>query len=84
MVREIRWTRELEQPPSGGAANRGRQDQEDKVSFDYQPVLKGPLVELRPLRHEDYADLYAVAAGHFSAASCASNSSGPTKLATPK
>ena len=32
------------------------------MSFDYQPVLKGKLVELRPLRVEDYADLYAVAA----------------------
>jgi len=32
------------------------------VSFDYQPVLKGELVELRPLRGEDYDDLYAVAA----------------------
>jgi len=32
------------------------------VSFDYQPVLKGDLVELRPLRSEDYDDLYAVAA----------------------
>ncbi len=32
------------------------------MSFDYQPVLKGDLVELRPLRFEDYEDLYAVAA----------------------
>lgn len=32
------------------------------MSFDYQPVLKGELVELRPLRAEDYDDLYAVAA----------------------
>lgn len=32
------------------------------VSFDYQPVLKSELVELRPLRAEDYDDLYAVAA----------------------
>jgi RimJ/RimL family protein N-acetyltransferase len=32
------------------------------VSFDYQPVLKGELVELRPLRAEDYDALYAVAA----------------------
>ncbi|MCX4583629.1 GNAT family N-acetyltransferase [Streptomyces sp. NBC_01481] len=30
--------------------------------FDVQPCLKGELVELRPLRAEDYADLYAVAA----------------------
>ena len=32
------------------------------MHFDYQPVLKGDLVELRPLRSEDFHDLYAVAA----------------------
>lgn len=32
------------------------------MSFDYQPVLEGELVELRPLRADDYDDLYAVAA----------------------
>ena len=32
------------------------------MAFDYQPVLKSDLVELRPLRTEDYDDLYAVAA----------------------
>jgi RimJ/RimL family protein N-acetyltransferase len=31
------------------------------VSFDYQPVLTGDLIQLRPLRAEDYDDLYAVA-----------------------
>jgi len=31
------------------------------VPFEYQPVLKGELVELRPLRSEDYDALYAVA-----------------------
>jgi N-acetyltransferase len=31
------------------------------VSFDLQPTLKGDLVELRPLRPEDFRDLYAVA-----------------------
>jgi len=31
------------------------------VKFDYQPVLKGDLIELRPLRADDYAELYAVA-----------------------
>jgi len=31
------------------------------VSFDYQPVLKGDLVELRPLRSADYEDLRSVA-----------------------
>ena len=29
--------------------------------FDLQPFLKGELLELRPLRSEDYDDLYAVA-----------------------
>ena len=32
------------------------------MSFDRQPTLKGMLVELRPLRPEDYGELYAVAA----------------------
>ncbi len=32
------------------------------MSFDSQPVLRGSLVELRPLRSEDYSDLYDVAA----------------------
>jgi RimJ/RimL family protein N-acetyltransferase len=31
------------------------------MSFDLQPVLKGELIELRPLRPEDFPDLYAVA-----------------------
>jgi N-acetyltransferase len=32
------------------------------MPFDLQPILKGELLELRPLRAEDYHDLYAVAA----------------------
>ena len=31
------------------------------MSFDLQPILKGELIELRPLRHEDFDDIYAVA-----------------------
>src|SRR5579871_4124130 len=31
------------------------------MSFDLQPCLKGQLLELRPLRPDDYRDLYAVA-----------------------
>ena len=31
------------------------------MPFDLQPVLKGELLELRPLRPEDFHDLYAVA-----------------------
>ncbi|MGB9454448.1 MAG: GNAT family N-acetyltransferase [Bryobacteraceae bacterium] len=31
------------------------------MSFDLQPILKGKLLELRPLRAEDFDDLYAVA-----------------------
>jgi RimJ/RimL family protein N-acetyltransferase len=31
------------------------------VPFDLQPVLKNDLIELRPLREEDYDNLYAVA-----------------------
>ena len=33
-----------------------------RVSFELQPILKGKLLELRPLRPEDFHDLYAVAA----------------------
>jgi len=32
------------------------------MSFDLQPILKGELLELRPLRAADFHDLYAVAA----------------------
>ena len=31
------------------------------MPFDLQPILKGELIELRPLRHEDFDDTYAVA-----------------------
>ena len=31
------------------------------MSFDLQPILKGELLELRPLRQEDFPALYAVA-----------------------
>ena len=32
-----------------------------QTSFDLQPILKGDLLELRPLTPEDFDDLYAVA-----------------------
>jgi len=32
------------------------------MPFDLQPVLKGELLELRPLRAEDFDDLFSVAA----------------------
>ncbi len=35
------------------------------MSFDHQPVLRGEVVELRPLRPEDHHDLYAVAVDPF-------------------
>ena len=31
------------------------------MPFEYQPTLRGDLIQLRPLRAEDYDDLYAVA-----------------------
>ena len=34
---------------------------ETSVPFDYQPVMSGDLLELRPLSREDYTLLYAVA-----------------------
>jgi RimJ/RimL family protein N-acetyltransferase len=33
----------------------------ESSSIDLQPILEGSLVKLRPLRDEDYSDLYAVA-----------------------
>jgi N-acetyltransferase len=33
------------------------------MSFDFQPTVKGALVELRPLRADDADDLFAVASG---------------------
>ena len=33
----------------------------EAISFDLQPTLKGELLELRPLRSEDFHDLFAVA-----------------------
>jgi hypothetical protein len=32
------------------------------MTFDRQPVLSGPLVELRPLDRDDFPALYAIAA----------------------
>jgi N-acetyltransferase len=32
------------------------------ISFDLQPILQGALLQLRPLRPEDFTDLYGVAA----------------------
>src|SRR5215510_15798873 len=32
-----------------------------RMTFDLQPILKGELLKLRPLRPEDFNDLYAVA-----------------------
>ena len=32
-----------------------------RMSFDFQPILNGELLGLRPLRPEDFHDLYAVA-----------------------
>lgn len=39
----------------------GSQTQNKKMSFELQPILKGELLELRPLRKEDFHDLYEVA-----------------------
>jgi RimJ/RimL family protein N-acetyltransferase len=35
---------------------------ESRIPFELQPVLRGTLLQLRPLRPEDYDDLYLVAA----------------------
>ena len=49
-------------PPLASSRLHKRHATLSNVSFDYQPSLKGEFVELRPLRAEDYDDLYAVAA----------------------
>jgi hypothetical protein len=48
--------------------------------FDLQPVLKGELLELRPLRAEDFHDLYAVAADPLIDLGRASSDFGVDKL----
>lgn len=45
---------EPESLPAGGKAWR-------PMDFDYQPILRGALMELRPLRAADYGALYEVA-----------------------
>jgi steroid delta-isomerase-like uncharacterized protein len=49
----------LRENQGGGRAGPGGSP---AAPFDGQPTLRGSLVELRPLRPEDYAALYAVAA----------------------
>src|SRR5579862_6802940 len=44
-----------------GANARRRATMPSAVPFDLQPILKGELVELRPLRPDDYNALYVVA-----------------------
>jgi RimJ/RimL family protein N-acetyltransferase len=41
--------------------DRGVSGPQSRMLFDLQPILKGELLELRPLRPEDFQDLYAVA-----------------------
>jgi RimJ/RimL family protein N-acetyltransferase len=47
---------------AASAPMRPRGKLKSKMPFELQPNLKGRLVELRPLRAEDFDDLYAVAA----------------------
>jgi len=43
-----------------GVAHPESEDR-SRISFDLQPILQGDLLRLRPLRFEDWDDLYAVA-----------------------
>lgn len=46
----------------GAALVAGRNQGRDlPVPFDFQPLLRSPLIQLRPLRSEDFDALYAVA-----------------------
>ena len=54
LSRVAAWRPEL--PPSAAQPTEGSQ-----TFFDLQPTLQGELLRLRPLRPEDWADLYAVA-----------------------
>src|SRR5208337_5514932 len=45
----------------GRPPGTGRSLEAGIMSFDLQPILNGELLELRPLRPEDFNDLYAVA-----------------------
>ncbi len=53
---------ELNRRAADQRSSAARCHREPGVSFDWQPLLKGDLVELWPLRSEHYDDLYAVAA----------------------
>ncbi len=45
-----------------GGRDRSKGNRPVALRTDFQPVLKGKLLELRPLRSEDFADLFLVAA----------------------
>ena len=46
---------------SAAQMSAGETRVESEMAFDLQPILKGELLLLRPLRKEDFQDLYAVA-----------------------
>ena len=52
----------MSRPWENPADSRWARDCEfEKMTFDFQPTMKGALVELRPLRPDDADDLFAVA-----------------------
>ena len=60
---ETRLNFTASKPPDGKVCfSLGIKAMSSNVSFDSQPILRGELVELRPLRAEDWDELYAVAA----------------------
>ena len=47
--------------PTGGRLDNDSAKERSTQPFDLQPVLRGELLELRPLRAQDFDDLFAVA-----------------------
>ena len=58
-IRESKRPEESGRPLRGPRTGRPRHD--GYMAFELQPILSGDLVLLRPLRAEDFDDLYAVA-----------------------
>jgi hypothetical protein len=59
---EVTDERKIDWPKPTTNDGLSRPGERSRMPFEHEPVLKGDPVELRPLRLEDYDDLYGVAA----------------------